>query len=56
MNSLASINISGTQNSCTKGIVGVQMEDMLMCDGPGLIDSRGPEHDMANILGVVRTA
>ena len=52
--------------SCTRFIKAVKFkykgdddekeEDIVICDAPGLEDTRGPELDVANIYGVVLAA
>ena len=50
--------------SCTRFIKAITVknsgddgdEDMIICDSPGLEDTRGPELDVANIYGVVLAA
>ena len=57
---LKQVEISARMISCTKYIKAIKFkfseEDMMICDCPGLEDTRGPELDIANIYGVVLAA
>ena len=57
---LKEVKISGEMTSCTRFIKAVKFqyddEDLIICDCPGLEDTRGPELDIANIYGVVIAA
>ena len=65
MENLREVEISGIMTSCTRFIKPIKIthmneddeeEDIIICDCPGLEDTRGPELDIANIYGVVYAA
>ena len=52
--------MSPEARSCTTYIKTIKLmfngEELLLCDSPGLEDTRGAELDVANILGVIKAA
>ena len=46
--------------SCTKFIKAIAMQyddkEILICDSPGLEDSRGPEIDISNMYGLIKSS
>ena len=57
---LDDIKMSPEAKSCTTYIKTIKLvvndEEFLLCDSPGLEDTRGAELDVANILGVIKAA
>lgn len=57
---IADIKNSPEAKSCTTFIKTIKLdyngEEYLICDSPGLEDTRGAELDVANILGVIKAA
>ena len=61
---LEDIKNSPEAKSCTTYIKTIKLtvktkdgdEEFLLCDSPGLEDTRGAELDVANILGVIKAA
>jgi len=54
------VEISGKMVSCTKFIKAVKVKyddnTIVICDSPGLEDTRGPELDVSNMYGIKKAA
>lgn len=57
---LSKVKMSAMSESCTKHIIAINVKykdkNFLVCDSPGIGDTRGPEIDISNIYGLVKAA
>ena len=57
---LKQVEMSARSESCTKHIIAINVNykgsDFIICDSPGIGDTRGPEIDIANTYGLVKAA
>ena len=57
---LSQVEMSAMSESCTKHIIAINVtfkdQNFLICDSPGMGDTRGPEIDISNTYSLVKAA
>ena len=60
LNEIKKIKVSALPESCTKSIYAIKVKHekskLLICDSPGIQDTRGSEIEIANTYGLVKAA